>query len=134
MPPGLQAAFVHVFGGAFAFAGAEEAAGFGLAGFVGHGGFGLEDIGEVRGGGVECRRDGLEADAAGSGGPVFAVSFWLGVGRGWRSVCWGVGGSGASGFWFEGFLESAGHWAGSDIGGEAPGRICVEACGRHIDV
>lgn len=75
---------MDVFGGAFAFAGAEEAAGVWVGGVVGYGGGGLEEVGDGVGGGLEGGGDGFETDTAGSGGPV--GSWFAGRLTGWHVV------------------------------------------------
>ena len=73
---------MDVFGGAFAFAGAEQAAGLRVGGFVGYGGGGLEDSRDGFRGGMEGWEDDFEADAAGSWAVVF-----LCIG-GWGGLAW----------------------------------------------
>ena len=77
---------MDVFGGAFAFAGAEEPAGVGVGGVVGYRWGGLEEVGDSVRRGVEGGVDGFEADTTGSGGPV--GSWFAGRLTRWHVVLW----------------------------------------------
>ncbi len=77
---------MNVFGGAFAFAGAEEPAGFGVGGVVGYGGGGLEEVWDGVGGGVEGGVDGFKTDTTGSWRPV--GSWFAGGLTRWNVVLW----------------------------------------------
>ena len=86
MTPGLETSLVDVSRGAFAFAGAEEPAGFRVGGVVGHRRGGLEEVWDGVGWGVESGIDGFETDTTGSGGPVGSWFAW-GLTR-WHGVLW----------------------------------------------